>query len=217
MKEFNEIRSEKCKNWNTSKTRLYRGQKDLGQFIYTDPKNTYRKSIDDLNLHITLMSNLESWSEYPKYESSVIGISSEKMALSYGCVYEIIPFDGVKIGICPYQTIWESFSKDGDGWGDDIYKVNDFLNLNDINPDVWGDGIDSQLKSIDKPRGDFLSLVKNFYDKMSVTGEDCYNYINDFIFNPKERGFELVTYEKNFLIDNNKQIWTNGPILLKKV
>jgi hypothetical protein len=58
-----------------------------------------------------------------------------------------------------------------------------------------------------------LALNKN---KEEITGEDCFNFINDYIFNPEKRGFELKTYDENFKIENKKQIWTEGPVLLIK-
>ena len=49
-----------------------------------------------------------------------------------------------------------------------------------------------------------------------ITGEDCYNFINTSLFNPKVRGFQLLNYDRNFKIENKKQFWTEGPCLLIK-
>lgn len=61
--------------------------------------------------------------------------------------------------------------------------------------------------------------MKNFSNKNieNVTGKDCYNFINDYLFNPVERKFNLVKYTKNFEIPEDKQVWTNGPVLLWKI
>jgi hypothetical protein len=139
----------------------------------------------------------------------------------------MIPFDGVQISVCPFSTIWESFGSDFDEWGGDIYLVEYFLDAVGLNSG-WiqsgGETLETKLKSIE-----FFDLEKEEIDnfiidcalftkkkKEEITGEDCYNFINDYIFNPEKRGFELKTYDENFKIENKKQIWTEGPVLLIK-
>jgi hypothetical protein len=205
---------------------------DLGDYLYIDPlKGGFRNSIEDTNIHLDLLSNLPSWKEYPKYERCVIGGSPGAVG-SYGdSIYEVIPFDGVKIAVCPTSTIWESFGNDDDDWGGDIYLVEHFLDSIglDTNWNQIGEGtIETKLKSLDKiselPNKD-QSAVDNFLMRHSefswkktneITGDDCYNFINTSLFNPKVRDFELLNYDQNFKIENKKQIWTEGPVLLIK-
>ena len=52
--------------------------------------------------------------------------------------------------------------------------------------------------------------------KEEISGVDCFDYINEFLFNPEERGFDLKIYDSNFGIEGRKQIWTEGPVLLIK-
>lgn len=227
-KEFDQILKSNCKNWSRSKTPLYRGQINLGAYLYTDPRGTYRKSIDDVNTHIEMMDNLPSWEGYPKYSQSVIGVSSNKsMAEDYisdnGVVYEIIPFDNIEIAVCPSMTIWDSFGGFGDE--DAIYLTGNFFEENGINRDIWvqpeGDSIEDRLKSLDKISNgkyskEFLYQASDFLKKKpsKINGVDCYNFINDYLFNPDVCGFNKVRYVSGFEIEKNKQIWTNGPVLL---
>lgn len=228
--EFNQILKTSCKNWTKSKTSLYRGQIDLGPYVYTDPIGTHRKSIEDINTHIELMSNLESWRDYPKYSSSIIGSTSKGVG-GYGKVYEIIPFDNVNIGVCPGKDIWESFTWGGDfgQFGEDIYKVHHFLEYVGINADVWdqvdGGTIESKLKSMDcidvmnNDGGQVNLFLKeaSVYLKKSVSdinGDDCYRFINEKIFNPGVNGFMKLKYNMGFEAPSNKQMWTEGPVLL---
>lgn len=234
--EFLKLSSENCKNWQSSKTSLFRGQPNLGEYVYTDPTNFYRSSIEDTNIHIELIDGLSSWKEYPSYGQSVIGVSSENQADSYGdsdrATYELIPYDNIKIAVCPYSTIWESFSLGG--WGDDIYLVEHFLYELDIDYVMGVDFIKSELEKIDNvynliPKNDefntgesinsFLERMKHLSNKNieNVKGKDCYDFINDYLFNPVKRKFNLVKYTKNFKIPEDKQIWTNGPVLLRKI
>lgn len=235
---FLELANKECKNWQSSKTELFRGQPDLGEYIYTDPTKFYRRSIEDVNLHIELLDNLPSWKEYPKYSQSIIGISSKEGADGYGdedrATYELIPYDNIKIAVCPEPNIWESFGY----WGEYICETLAFFDEIGIDPEIWyqsaNDTIETKLKSIDNvynliPVEDNMLVggeINRFLDMMvsmsnlkkeKITGEDCFNFLNDNLFNPKARGFKLLTYGKNFEIPLNKQIWTNGPVLLRKV
>lgn len=232
--EFDDIRKENCKNWTKVKTELFRGMPDLGDYLYVDPKKgDFRSSIEDTNIHIELMSNLPSWKDYPKYERCLIGGSPGAVGAYGDAIYEVIPFDDVKIAVCPYATIWETFGGKSSGWGDDIYEVEIFLDSLEINSN-WnqiGSGtIETKLKSLgkiyelDKPSwvkkdmNNFLIDCASFMvkPKEEITGEDCYNYINDYLFNPVERGIKLITYNKEFKIEDRKQFWTEGPCLLIK-
>jgi len=224
--EFDQIRKENCKNWTKAETSLYRGMPDLGDYLYIDPrKGGFRNSIEDTNIHLELLSNLPSWKEYPKYERCVIGGSPGAVG-SYGdAIYEVVPFDDVKIAVCPTATIWESFGNDYDDWGGDIYLVEWFLDS--IGMDNTWVGI-SGLGNIDKITDlsnknqdavdDFLMRHAEFSWKKpnEITGEDCYNFINNSLFNPKARGFQLLNYDQNFKIENRRQFWTEGPCLLIK-
>jgi hypothetical protein len=229
--EFDKIRKENCKNWTKAETSLYRGMPDIGDYVILNPrKGEGRRSIEDVNVHIELLSNLPSWKDYPSYEWSVIGISSELGALGYGDSYEIIPFDNSKIAVCPEADIWLSFSNEESGWGGDIDLVKDFLGELDIDYDVWeqfgGSTIESKLKSIEKIEINNSIEIESFFKRMkeegfikdydNMTGEKCYKFISEFLFNPKKRRFSLVNYEPGFKIEKNKQIWTEGPVLLIK-
>jgi hypothetical protein len=231
--EFDQIRKENCKNWTKAETEIFRGMPNLGDYLLVDPsKGDFRSSIEDTNIHLDLMSNLPSWKDYPKYERCVIGGTRGSATGTYGeSVYEMIPFDGVKIAVCPQSTIWESFENSDDSWGGDIYLVEHFLDSIDLDTgwnQVGGGTIETKLKSLgniseisnkDQDAVDnFLMRHAEFSWKKSneITGEDCFNFINNSLFNPKVRGFQLLNYDQNFNTEKGKQIWTEGPVLLIK-
>jgi hypothetical protein len=249
--EFDKIRKENCKNWTKVETELLRGMPDLGDYVFVDPKKgDFRNSIEDTNIHLDLLSNLPSWKEYPKYDRCVIGGTPGAVGTYGETIYEVVPFDNIKIAVCPYATIWESFGNDDDEFGGDINLVNIFLNSIGLN-DTWiqrdGETIEDKLKSIKsfdlKPedkywlktpfgkdiemietlcrRKEWNTLVKKCSlvlnkKKEEITGFDFFDYINEFLFNPEERGFQLKTYEPGFKVENRRQIWTEGPVLLVK-
>ena len=235
--EFDQLQKKHCKNWTRAKTSLYRGQpyKIHGDYAYFDPKQGQgRTSIEPVNLHIELLSNLPSWKDYPKYSHCVVGVSgADPTAVGYGHCYEVVPFDGIKIAISPESDIWNSFANEEDGWGGDIDMVRNFLDSLDIDSDFWdqfgGGTIETKLKDIeslpnisDSPdmklpiEYDILKGVSKFTGKEfnKITGRDCFDFINNYLFNPQERGFQVVNYEPGFEVPKNKQIWTEGPVLL---
>jgi len=214
--EFDQIRKENCKNWTKVETELYRGMPDLGDYLIVDPlKGDFRSSIENTNIHLDLLSNLPSWKDYPKYERCVIGGTRGSATGTYGeTVYEMIPFDGVKIAVCPESTIWESFGNDDDEFGGDINLVDGFLYI------LKSLGKIVEIPHIDGYPGvnEFLMRHAEFSWKKpnEITGEDCFNFINNSLFNPKVRGFQLLNYDQNFKTQTGKQIWTEGPVLLIK-
>lgn len=220
--EFNDLLDKNCKNHKFSKTSIYRGTIDLGDYVFVDPlKGWHRSSIEDTNIHIDLIDTLPAWNNYPKYSKSVIGLTShEKMAGTYGdALYEVIPYDNSQIVVCPEPTIWESFS-DTDGWGDYIYLI-DYL-LSDLGVNNVNDLKElGNIKSHSgyEPDELFLNHLKSYVriEPEKVTGLDCYNFINDYLFNPDERGFKLLKYTKEFSVYEHKQVWTSGPVLMKKI
>ena len=104
----------------------------------------------------------------------------------------------------------------------------DALDLDTSYKQVGGETIETKLKSL----GKILELVNKDQDAVDnflmrhaefswkkpneITGEDCFNFINNSLFNPKVRGFQLLNYDQNFKTQTGKQIWTEGPVLLIK-
>lgn len=232
--EFDEIKSESCKKFPNIETELFRGMPNLGDYLYVDPKRgDFRSSIEDTNIHLELMSNLPSWKDYPKYDRCLIGGSRGSATGTYGeSVYQIIPFDDVKIGICPESTVWESFPNQSLGdWGGDIYLVEHFLDAIGLDTSwkqIGGETLQTKLESLGKISetrtrdfeavDDFLSECSETLSLRSgdITGSDCFRFINEWIFNPDKRGFKLQVFNEDFFAERGKQIWTEGPVLLTK-
>lgn len=224
--EVKDIVTKNCNNWlnGVDNNVLFRTQRNMGPFVYTDARGTYRNSIENIQLHIVLMDNLECWKEYPKYSEAIIGLS-DTVPHGYGnTIYEMVPFDNIKIAICPSSDIWSSFSKRGHEFGQYIYATRDFLSLCDIDSDLWeqlgGGTIESRLKELGVDEINncdgciFLDIMERELGEGDYNGEDCFNFIKDFLFNPEKRGFELHSYNERFDISNDRQIWCSGPVVL---
>lgn len=155
--EFNDLYEKYCKNHKKSSFKLYRGvPKNLGNFYYQNPKGHIRKSIEEENIHVILMSELESWKDFPPYNQSIIGSTNYNSAKGYGrACFEIIPFDDTKIGICDESSVWE-FLNDLIGnvksWKEIKEKILN-SNLNDVFSGLQKDSLDSLI---------FLNYVLEF-------------------------------------------------------
>jgi len=93
---------------------IYRGEKGKKPEIFLS-RSGIRKSENTSNYYTDLMSNkLDCWKEYPRRDSSFICSTNFENAESYSSpnnVYSILIPEGIKIGVCPKDDIWTSFSK----------------------------------------------------------------------------------------------------------
>lgn len=73
-----------------------------------DTSLTRRRSQNTTNHYSEIMDNISELKDFPKRQYSVIASTSFNVAASYGDKrYAIIPFNGVKIGVCPTPDIWD--------------------------------------------------------------------------------------------------------------
>jgi len=129
--EFQNLLISNCKNYSkNSINKLYRGIDNSNlnsEYLYQNHRNIIRHSIENQNIHVTLMSTMEQWENFPKYNQSIIGTFSTELARMYGKLYEIIPYDNIQIGVCPSGSIWNSFG--GFHNYSQIKMTNYFLNV----------------------------------------------------------------------------------------
>jgi len=271
--QFNKLLEKNCKNYIdiNNQIKMYRG---IGNYInlfkilefknhyYLNPKNHYRHSIEPENIHVILMSEMEQWKDFPPYNQSVICSTNKISAESYGELFEIIPYDNTKVGVCSHSSVWGSFG--GFGKKSIIKMIHNFL---EYYPADWG-AIQDEIKNIgieklsqDKldsdfihsllyykekgvfryiKKGDYLHTpktgnsekeeeeeLKNFKKKMDkLTTNDIIEFIN-FLFEPKNNGFNSIKYDGNYTAKiyknytdfntENLQTWCGGPVLMKKI
>lgn len=99
--------------WNNP-TKIYRGMDDRNPpFIIVDPanSNTERKAAFTINFANVFLSNITTWSEFPKRNKSIVATTNRNFAGNYGNVYCVFPVNGTKIAICSNEDFWYSFSK----------------------------------------------------------------------------------------------------------
>lgn len=123
--EVIEILTTKCKkflNWGKDYTEdclIYRKDEDRGDFLLVNPKLSSQDRIAPYaskNYHNLLISNLESWKDWPRRNKSLICASSYR-ALSHGggfikvpkANYVIIPFDDTVVATGDRGDFWNCF------------------------------------------------------------------------------------------------------------
>jgi hypothetical protein len=124
--EVIEILMTKCKkflNWGKDYTEgclIYRKDENRGDFLLVNPKISSQDRIAPYafkNYHNLLISNLESWKDWPRRNKSLICASSYR-ALSHGggfikgpsVDYVIIPFDDTMLATGDRGDFWNCFS-----------------------------------------------------------------------------------------------------------
>ncbi|MCK9416974.1 hypothetical protein M0Q97_09980 [Candidatus Dojkabacteria bacterium] len=195
--EFNDLYEKYCKNHKNSSIKLYRGvPKTLENFYYQNPKGHIRKSIEEENIHVILMSELESWEDFPPYNQSIIGSTNYDSAKNYGwggTCFEIIPFDDTKIGICDESNIWESFG----GFSNFAFiRMTDRF-LNDLigNVKSWKEIKEKILNS---------NLNDVFFD-LSEDSLTFLNYVLEFKTNPNSNYIQNLLMDKKFSDEINSE------------
>ena len=99
---------------------IFRKQEDFGDFVYCEPSTSTADRIAPYaryNFHNLLVSNLDSWKDWPRRNKSLICASAYR-ALSHGASfvkgesvnYLIIPFDKTQIASGDRGDFWNCFS-----------------------------------------------------------------------------------------------------------
>lgn len=216
---------------NNRYNEIYRGIDSVTNFLFAHrEKSKKRYSLQDYNWSNLLLSNLNSWSEYPKRDKSLIFSSNKLYSSNYGNVYVVIPFDNIKIAICSDYDIWFSFKK---FFKNEFYQLSyfnenldKFFNDNIKNPkdDTNYNNLIYNFKEIEKLKS--LISKSSFEKKLKLLGLDFafdnkfvdkfYNdsitfieYLNDKM-SPNKNNFKLIKYDNNLKLENITNIKKNG-------
>ena len=206
-------------------TRIYRGVNKTDSFIYIDPKTGIRRSIDKIpNYYTFILSNDKSWSAYPKRSRSLI--CSTYTATGYGTTYNVLFYDGAKIGIVPHSDIWYSWKNISD-----IVKfMMEVDNIFNLAHNTTGGTYDKSLKQFKDACKKVDEAVKNderMLDELhkrlnSVNTQLRGNFVykGSFykmlveIFDPKGNGFTVSTIKN--VPSNKVEVWSDSEAILIK-
>ena len=199
---------------------LFRRFKDRKEdFLLTNPKESEHRRIapwSELgNWHNLIISNLDSWVNYPRRNKSLITAGWYRADMHRGSTtYLVIPFDTTKIGVCSTLDFWEFFNvyKKGLYISNWISRVvtyaTKYNNITLENDDSWED-----IKPIlDKkyPNEDIEELFEYYNENKSLLENLNYNL------EPDLNGFSLENFKgaSKLQESNCRECWFEDEALL---
>jgi len=218
--EVIEILTTKCKkflSWGKDYTEnclIYRKDENRGDFLLVNPKTSSQDRIAPYafkNYHNLLISNLESWKDWPRRNKSLICASSYR-ALSHGggfikgpsVDYVIIPFDDTMVATGDRSDFWNCFPnlpKDEDFIEEDLdrpsiaYYMTSLIHELDRNVKPSLNTNWNELKSFLEGSETSEQIIgKYFTTDYEVLWNDSLNLLEnlDILLNPKSNNFKLT-------------------------
>ena len=216
--EATKLLNTKCKKTVSSGNFLYRESKDTGSdYALTDPTSGEpRVSRNIVNYFTLLIDNLPSWKKFPKRSRSVVCSTTMAGAYGYGSgtvKKVVVPFDGVKIGLCSDSDYWDSFERIGS-----VYNFVNTLHREfglygmEVNDKSWPDLKKALIKlSVgDVNEGPFYKFgdITKHWDCKG----DFIKHLDD-ILNPYDNGFKLFKAGDK-LHSGNHEAWVGGKCVI---
>jgi hypothetical protein len=185
---------------------LFRGTTNRGALLVIDPSTGVRKSTNTKNYYTILMDNSPYFREYPARSKSLICTTDEFYARDFNTLYVLVPFDGQKIGICPYSDIWFTTIRNLPLAGGEIYS------FEDIDPYFS----DFELSEKDVSERKIPDTLRSLCVDKGFNPDQFYNIIDQRI-SPERTGFELLStaeFAANRSSLNRRECWVGGKVLL---
>ena len=182
----------------------------------TDPKLKKRKSVGTTSNHYTqLLSNLPSWEDYPKRDSSLICTTQSSIARDFGRIFIVLPFDSATIAVCPGHDIWTAQTEIPET---SLLFFNDILKECNISDTSYKNLIASILKNKNKIYNcKFLDKDSEFAYELSMcrTYNGVINLLDNFL-SPNKMGFYTSSI-MNIPRDENHEVWTDSKSYLVRI
>ena len=215
--------NEHCKDalWMLQEnTPIYRGEKSVPQealktgFMTVDTSATERKSQNTKNYYTVILDNNPLMKDYPKRSRSFICSTRLSYASGFaggqsGAALIVVPFDGVKIGMCGSYDMWETHVQL-------LGRNEDIADMNDMFEDL---GIVPALKSFtdfnDRLKAGDQSAIKDL--RRVFRSKD---YDGDFLsdvwkaYSPSKLKFSLHTTKDFPHITDEREVWIGGKVMM---
>jgi len=206
---------------------IWRGMPMDFYFATGDGSAFKRKAANTSNFTNLLVSNFDSWKDYPPRNQSYICSTSKATAHSFGDPMMVIPADNAQIGICPDFDFWRCFKILSNKFGlDGIDELNDFLSeisAEDLN-DTSIVELRSQLSQIDR---DYLeeAIHTGVSIRFETAAQSMFEYLSErphhtlldaleHFLDPDLNGFDFTNAASLGNLENNFEIWIHGKVLI---
>jgi hypothetical protein len=218
-----------CKDahWMMEENRpLYRGQKNLSDtiraagYVAVDTAATERRSENTSNYYTMILDNNPAMKGFPKRARSFIGSTDKMTASSFarswddegGKTYAMIPYDGVKIGVCPRGDMWNNTVELLDVHRD-IADMNDSFEFCGLKPTLESfKEFDEALRDGDE---NALKRFKKIFHNAFTEGKTD-DFLNNvwYAYRPSVLGLTACTTKTLPHELRNKEVWVGGKVLL---
>lgn len=122
--QFAKLYNANCSQYDPHNNIIYRGIRNfVAEYGFNDPTQMERAASNGKSFFMWLIESYPSWQNYPKRSRSIIATTSETYASQYGKAYYVIPYNGVKLGVCVGYDFFQSF------FDEDVMvpEINNFL------------------------------------------------------------------------------------------
>lgn len=201
---------EHCKDaLNTINKPIVRGMNDSGKYVKITGWDGERASRNTTNHYTTILDSVLP-PGYPERSKSIICINYDGVnyAENFGDVYAILPFDGVKIGVCRDHDIWETLVTIGKT-EKTITDWNDQFSALGLNEEYYKDFIHDLEQAIEDDRSshedpDDWTIAHDLRDIEDLDEAIREGYAEQ---------FQLATTAKSFEYNDGgvHELWIGGP------
>lgn len=188
-------------------TPIVRGMKNFESgFGIIQGEASQRASANTSNHYTEILDAALAKDGFPKRSASIICANAENWehADTYGVLHAIIPYDGVKIGVCPYGDMWETEISIGD-WSKPIARWNSAFNGLKISDKSYEDLKRDLKKWITDPPRKILNDEKWIYEFNPSTLD---KQLKESFSEP----FKLTTTAKSGVYNDGecREVWIGG-------
>jgi hypothetical protein len=199
---------------------LYRGESQrLGGYkAYTvNPALTRRQSENTTNYYTTILDNNPLMNAYPKRSRSFVCSTRLNYTQGFGDPYVVIPYNGVKIGVCSGHDLWRTrvtlF-----GIFVTINRMNDYWeDIPEIKPSSWRSFLKfaGKLEAGDEKAIEVFRKAFEIHD-MGTLHEFANQFITDIYkaYSPQSLEFDVCTTKDIHHNLGEQEVWVGGPVLM---
>ena len=211
--------NQNCKDFiRFRNTPLFRGMSSGPDYLLLHPEAGGRKSANTSNYYTVIFDEVLP-KDYPKRSKSIIcgSFKNDDYTVGFGSQqYVIIPFDGVKIGVCANYDLWASKLK---------FK-NKQISLSDFNDvlegaEIWADSFSSIVKDIegviakddsedDSEVESNIRYIKSVFKKGEVKKTIFQAY------SAESMEFKLINTSQLDTLTGEREVWISGKCIAIK-